>query len=366
MMKSSEGVQQSRNRLDAEIGAWKQKVEARLSRVFKYYPRELPLGEKSVRRAVDLLKDFTLRAASKRVRAYLVKVGFIATGEHERPALIDVAAAVELIQTYLLVHDDIIDRDETRRGGPTVHAALRRTLSGPYSDRQRVSNDLALLLGDLAFSWAIRLVVESDWPSERRIRALTALLRTHETCVGGQYLDVQPRDRNSLTREHVISIAQRKTASYTFVGPLTAGAYLGGANAATIDALSRYGVSVGTAYQWIDDLDDIMALRSGAARSNDLDEGKVTAIVLATRKSLKSSDRKVFDQLILKPRRSESELSRLQKYVERADVESIVRAEAGHFIKKGLSSLKRSRTIGPKARQCLIELGRYILGLRTE
>ncbi len=352
--------------LQTEIADWKRQVERRLERVFQEYPSQLPIGTPEVKSAIRLLREFTLRAASKRVRAYLVRLGYESRSARVPQGLIDVAAAVELIQTYLLIHDDIIDRDEVRRGGPTVHAALRAQLTVPVLERRRLSNSLALLIGDLAFSWAMRLVSESPFPAERRLRALRVLLTTHETCVGGQYLDVLPVSEISLTRERVEAIARRKTASYTFVGPLCAGAYLAGASETTIRALSAYGESVGMAYQWIDDLDDVLALKQGARSSNDLDEGKGTAVVIATRKLLRPSERRRFDALLRKVPKTPLALRRLTRYVHEAKVEKMVRAEAAHFVQRGIRALASPAALRSAARGRLREVSHFILGVKTE
>ena len=114
-----------------------------------------------------------------------------------------------------------------------------------------------MLIGDLAFSWSVHLLVDSDWSPKRRSQALRALLSSHETCVGGQYLDVLPPTPRFLTKQHVTEIASRKTASYTLIGPLTVGAELAGAPRKTIEALQAFGRSAGLAFQWIDDLNDL-------------------------------------------------------------------------------------------------------------
>jgi geranylgeranyl pyrophosphate synthase len=122
----------------------------------------------------------------------------------------------------------------------------------------------------------------------------------------------------------------------------------------------------GTAYQWIDDLDDVLALKSGAKRSNDLDEGKITAVVLAVRQTLKPAERRTFDRLLLNPHRQSHEYTRLQSMVERANVEPIVRREARQMITKALTSLQRCRSIERGTVDRLTDLSCTILGCPTE
>lgn len=352
--------------LPQAIADWKKRVETRLTGVFGNYSQRLPLDCRPMRQAVEILKEFSLRSASKRIRAFLVKVGYEASGRQAPPALIDIAAAIELLQVYLLIHDDIIDREITRRGGPTVHQALFQYFKKQSGGDRRLANDLAILIGDLAFSWSMHLITDSTWPAGRRLKAMAALLSTHEVCVGGQYLDVLPTGRPALTKRHVIEIASRKTASYTFVGPLTVGAVLAGAPKQAIQSLTRYGQLAGLAFQWVDDLNDLTEALTSGKLSSDIQERKITAVVMAARRRLNPADRRQLDKLIINPTHDQARSFQVQRLIRQARVETVVRQEASRYLTRGLTALQSTKSIPRPTLHILTELGQYVLGLTRE
>ncbi|RLF27400.1 MAG: polyprenyl synthetase family protein, partial [Thermoplasmata archaeon] len=149
--------------LRSELGRRKSLVEGRLREFFEERRGKL---DGILREALDALEDLTLRGG-KRVRASLVMMGYRAATGEEPGQILDPAAAVELLQSYLLIHDDVMDRSDLRRGGPTVH----RMFSERYGD-EWLGISLAITVGDLADSYAQQLIAESDFPPENVLAAL--------------------------------------------------------------------------------------------------------------------------------------------------------------------------------------------------
>jgi len=166
---------------------------------------------------LERVRDLTLRGG-KRFRAALVFAGArLVDPEADRePAVGDAAAALEILHTYFLIHDDIMDEDELRRGGPSVHAALARALGDA-----KLGRDLAILAGDLACALHERLVAGLAAAAERRARAAQLFARMHADVIVGQTLDLLGGAASE-------EVAAHKTASYTTVGPIAIGAALAG------------------------------------------------------------------------------------------------------------------------------------------
>jgi geranylgeranyl diphosphate synthase type I len=226
-------------------------------------------------RARQQVRQFALRPG-KRIRPLLVMIGHgIATGAAEPdPAVIRTAAALELLHTFLLVHDDVADRATTRRGGPSLNRMLAR---GRFGD------DLAVVMGDHLFARAIELILESG--SSRASDAARCLLQACRFTAAGQLLDLQlsRAPLGEVTLFQTLKVAQLKTARYAFVAPLICGAILGGADEALKDALERAGRNAGIAFQLRDDLLGLFGdgERSGKSSSTDYFEGKRTFPVIA-------------------------------------------------------------------------------------
>ncbi len=181
--------------------------------------------------------------------------------------VIDACAGLEVLQTYLLIHDDWMDGDDERRGGPSAHAALRARFAPHLAD------SLAILAGNLACAWSWRL-----FGSDPRVREV--VLRMHEEVLVGQALDL-------MAVEDVARMHRLKTGSYTLRGPMALGAVLGGASDAALAALDALAVPLGEAFQLRDDLLGTYGdpRDTGKPAGNDLRAGKRTALVLAAQKS---------------------------------------------------------------------------------
>lgn len=202
--------------------------------------------------------DLTLRAG-KRTRAFLVWLSYQTTNNSRLtinkkiPApLLSVMMALELFQTFALIHDDIIDKDLERRGGPTVHEHFRlktQTAKLKTQDPKHVGMSLAILAGDLALGWAWELMDETGSETVQKLFS-----QMSQETIFGQTLDVF-REQTGKPIDKA-RIDELKTAYYGVVRPLELGAVLAGASPKTLKALGLYGLVVGAAFQLRDDVLD--------------------------------------------------------------------------------------------------------------
>ncbi|MBM4777027.1 MAG: polyprenyl synthetase family protein [Archangiaceae bacterium] len=244
-------------------------------------------------RAMVELRAYTLRPA-KRVRPTLLLAGWaMASGELTRgvpEGVKQFAAGLELLHTFMLIHDDVADRAATRRGGPSLHRALSSGKAG---------EDLAVVVGDHVYSRAVEVMLTSGMPhAAEATRYMMAICR--HTAVG-QYLDIDlaRTPLQDVTIFQTLKVANLKTARYGFVAPLVAGAMLGGADKALLEQLERVGRQVGLAFQLRDDLiglfgDDSVAGKDGGG---DFVEGKRTFPVVAAWTRADSAGRAKLEQL---------------------------------------------------------------------
>ena len=257
--------------------------------------------------AAEAVERLALRGG-KRMRAALVVVGFDACGgqgrgegasasdeEHVRALLRSVdraAVAVELLQVYLLIHDDWMDDDDVRRGGPTVHVTLRERLG-----TKQLGDAGAVLAGDLACAYAQEALFEVPLAAERLLGAARAFAQIQEHVVMGQLAEMSPivaASRSATPRSAAPAtfelIYALKTASYTVTGPLALGAYLAGASDARVAQLAQYGRALGIAFQLRDDLLGVFGDPSATGKpvGNDIRQGKRTALVSELRGDARS------------------------------------------------------------------------------
>lgn len=232
--------------------------------------------------AAEAVQALTLRGG-KRLRAALVAVGFAAHGSAPTWSPCESAmVAVELLQTYLLIHDDWMDGDELRRGGPSVHAQLREQLGTPA-----LADAAAILAGDLASAYAQEALLETALAPERVLRAARVFARTQVDVVSGQIAEMcaARTDRDAPPPPSIEAVYALKTASYTVKGPLLLGAALAGADEARATALGRFARPLGIAFQLRDDLLGLFGdtAETGKPVWSDLRQGKRTALIAELR-----------------------------------------------------------------------------------
>ncbi|WP_010540574.1 polyprenyl synthetase family protein [Dietzia alimentaria] len=238
-----------------------------------------------VDRLAGLLADFVL-GGGKRMRPRFALAGYAAVdsvGAHVPDEVVTACAALELIQACALVHDDIIDASDTRRGRPTVHRSvesLHRDL-GWDGDPGRYGESQAILIGDLALTWADEMFVTSGVESAALSRALVPWYSMKTEVLSGQMLDILAEASDATDEETPARVNRFKTAAYTVERPLHIGAELAGARPETIAALREFGVAVGQAFQLRDDMLGVFGDPeiTGKPSGDDLREGKRTLLL---------------------------------------------------------------------------------------
>jgi isopentenyl-diphosphate delta-isomerase type 1 len=242
-------------------------------------------------------------AGGKRLRPAFAYWGHRATGAAHDDGVVVAGAALELLHTFALLHDDVMDRSDRRRDRPTAHRALaaRHRRDGLDGDDAWFGTSAAILAGDLAFLWSNRLLDEAPVGPEALARARAVFQRLCTEVIGGQYLDLRLTDgdgrgatgsdasrpgragaggADDLARH----VALLKSARYTVTRPLQLGAALGDpGRAAGLDAaLTAYGDAVGLAFQLRDDVLGLFGdpAVTGKSRLDDLRAGKHTLLVV--------------------------------------------------------------------------------------
>ncbi len=209
------------------------------------------------------IREYILRPA-KRIRPLFLVAGYgLGMGRWEWPAgLVRFAAASELLHGFMLVHDDIADRAESRRGGPSLHRML---------GEEHLGEDLAVVAGDHLYARAIEAMLRSGFAEAPR--AVTYYLGICRHTAVGQYLDLKMAQvpLQEVTLKAVLKVALHKTAKYGFIAPLCSGAILAGAPNALLSNLSRVGRLAGVAFQLRDDLIGLFGDQGLSGKSDGAD-----------------------------------------------------------------------------------------------
>ena len=303
-----------------------------------------PLGPDAARlveaaqRAVD---------GGKRLRAMFGHWGFQAvrepSGDEERTALMSATAALELLHASALVHDDLMDASDTRRGRPSVHRAFaqRHREAGWRGDPEQYGAAAAVLLGDLLLSWADERLRTCGLPAPVVLEALRLFDTTRSEVVAGQFLDVSVQARGDADVDQAMRVLRYKSAKYSVERPLQVGAALAGGSPATLAALSAYGVPVGEAFQLRDDLLGVFGdpALTGKPAGDDLSEGKRTVLVALALRASSPADARRLDEALGTPLDA-GQVAELQRVIERSGAVAEVERRIEELTARALRALE--------------------------
>lgn len=291
-----------------------------------------------------------LLAGGKRLRAAFCYWGWRAAGAPDSEEAVRAASALELLQGCALVHDDVMDNSDTRRGQPAAHrrfAELHRSAQWA-GDPVAFGLGGAVLLGDLLLSWADELLLTCGLPlpALARGKAVYDVMRTE--LMGGQYLDLLEQAQRCDSVADALQVARYKSAKYTIERPLHLGSALAGGSEPLIEALRAFGLHLGEAFQLRDDVLGVLGDPSltGKPAGDDLREGKRTVLVLTALAAATAGQRDVLAAGIGDPRLTDEGVARLREII--VDTGSVDRVESmiEQAADAALDHLRRARTLG--------------------
>ncbi len=267
-----------------------------------------PVGEE-----LGPLVDSVVRliAGGKRLRAAFLYWGYRSAGRADSEALIRLSCAMEFFQAAALLHDDVMDGSDTRRGMPSAHRALaaHHAEAGWLGDSDRFGESGAILAGDLCLQWSDEMYATSGLPLAELERGRRTFDTMRTQLMGGQYLDLleSARGWDRLDTAGRIASARNviryKSAKYTIEHPLLIGAAVGGVPADDLAHLSDYGLALGEAFQLRDDVLGVFGdpELTGKPAGDDLREGKRTVLVALALDAADTDQLALMDKLFGQP-----------------------------------------------------------------
>jgi len=295
-------------------------------------------------REVDLLyrmmRDYPSRTA-KGMRPFLCVTTCRAAGGKEDDALLT-AACIELFQNWILIHDDIEDGSELRRGEPALH--------------KKYAEPLALNAGDAlhARTWEALIKNERRLGTRKTLAVMTEFSRMVNQTTEGQHMELGwvAAKRWDLKEKDYFEMCVRKTSWYTVASPCRLGAIVAGAPAGVLKDLQEFGVKLGVAFQIQDDSLNLVgdATKYGKAKSDDILEGKRTLILLHLLAVASQSERDRVISIMNKDRsaKTSEDVSYVLSLIDRYDAIGFARKRAAELLKEALGTLRRIRWEGDK------------------
>lgn len=234
-----------------------------------------------IRQFVDHTAEFTLRGG-KRLRPALMYYSYRLFASDKLDEVIKTSIFIELIQSFLLIHDDIMDKADLRRGKATLHKIYEEnSRSLGFNDDTHFGNTMAILAGDLACQFAYEIVNGSSFDDASKTRLTGLIAKEISEVIFGQIIDIMLSYQKEFSEAEVTAVHQYKTATYTFRLPMFAGATLAGVDKDKFAIIEKYALPCGIAFQIRDDILGIYGddENTGKSSTSDIKEGKKTLLV---------------------------------------------------------------------------------------
>jgi len=283
-----------------------------------------------------VLHRFVL-AGGKRLRPLFCYWGWRGSGGPDNAPIVAAAAALELFHAFALIHDDILDGSDRRRGQPSVHRIFAdlHARSGWRGDPEAYGRDAALLCGDLCAAWSAQMFHDCGLDPARVRRGLAVFARMRAEVIAGEFLDVVAAAGDGSVAS-ALAVVRMKTARYTVTRPVQIGAALAGADPDTVAALADFGDPLGDAFQLRDDLLGVFGDPTVTGKSNldDLREGKPTVLMALARQAADASRAARLRALVGDPELDHGGAAEVRAIIEatgaRERVERMIRSRVDH------------------------------------
>ncbi|MCK5289942.1 MAG: polyprenyl synthetase family protein, partial [Candidatus Aenigmarchaeota archaeon] len=352
-----------------ELEIYKKIVDSELEKFFDSKIEEIGDPNDPYSKVTSFLKDYTLRGG-KRIRPAFTYYSYLLFAEADSclDDVIKASIAHELKQAYYLIHDDITDKSDERRGGPSMHKMLeewymqQKDIS--VEDAKYMGISMAIFVGDQANAFAYEAITQTKLSKEKRFDVIEILNDTDLDTLHGQVLDIQSGITQKMsTEEEFLNIHELKSAIYTIRSPLLIGAMLAGASEEEQKILSDYALPLGQAFQLQDDILGLFGneKKLGKPASSDLAEGKKTLLMIKALENAKHSEKRIINECLGNPNITESMVKQVQDIVRNTGSLDYSVNLAKDLISESKEYLNQLENVNPDAKEFLLAFADYML-----
>lgn len=315
----------------------------------------------------EMIRDFVL-SGGKRIRPALVYYGYLAAGGSDNENIVKASMSIELAHIFLLIHDDIIDRDNMRHNSPTVHEKYRawgEELKLNKNEAEHFGNSMAIVAGDVVYSMANEIIYTSDFSPKIILSALKKIQKIVYRTIPGEMLDILMEAKKTATEDEIMRMYEGKTARYTFEGPLHLGVALAGKgdDEKLLKTFTKYSLLAGKAFQLQDDILGIFGdqQKIGKTVGADVIEGKQTLLFIKALELGNPEQRKKIKQFFGKKDLDLSELKIFRRIIKDTGSLKYSQDLSSDLIEKALVTLEKHKFENAEAQLFLKGIAEYII-----
>lgn len=345
------------------LAEFKKKVDPEIR---KYFDAAIEETEKIDRNVAGSLKQAKkiIMAGGKRARAAFMYYGYLAAGGKDLEKILKTSISIELIHLFLLIHDDIIDKDNKRHGVATLHNYYsqkgKRFLRN--NDPEHFGASMAIIIGDTISTLGSQVIFESGFSPELIVRALNKLQKIVSMTVIGESEDIHIEKKKQASVREILKMYEYKTAKYTIEGPLHLGAILAGAEDKLLKTFSAYSIPVGIAFQIQDDILGIFGdeKKLGKPVGSDIRQGKYTILVAKAVEKASAKQRNIIKNILGKSDLTKNELEMFRNIVIETGALDYAKNMAVKLANQGKRAIEKEK-INPEAKEFLTGIAEYMV-----
>lgn len=328
---------------------FKSRIDADLAKYFALKDKETSEITPYINQFLNYLKDYTLQGG-KRLRPALLYHTYKAFGGKLDSAIVWLSMYLELLQSYLLIHDDWIDHSDKRRGHPTLHKIYeQQAKDSQYKEDEHYGASLAVMLGDYASQLVFEIIASADLDKAKLLELSGHTAREVSDVIFGQCHDILLSFEKDYSFDDIVFVQYYKTAKYTYELPVIAGANLVGITEDQNESLMTYSTNAGVAFQMYDDILGLFGndKTTGKSTLDDLREGKKTLLILKAYEKANSSQKKIFDQYLGNQKITDEQGDKIRQIVEETGSLEFSKSKCAELLDashKALHTLKLPKT----------------------
>lgn len=321
-----------KERIDTRIKEYIPLLSEQIDNEFGLYPEEA-------------FKPFAsyMSRGGKRIRGSLTMLSYEMYGGKDMKMITNAAMAIEMLQSYLLMMDDIQDRSDTRRGGPAAHIMLRDYHKNHFSkgDPYHFGVSIAMNSYNIGCHAALGVITSLDVEPSIVIKALNNIHKCYIITSHGQTMDIFGEVTDGFDEEDINNVLLWKTAYYTFLNPLQFGAILAGANERDLSFIYEYSIPAGKAFQITDDILGTFGneFESGKSPMDDIRDGKKTILITKALEMSNESQAKLLNNSLGKSSLTMDELRDCQRIIEETGALEYAKGIAEDYVTEAAAAL---------------------------
>ncbi len=346
-----------------ELSIFKEEFDIVLEKFFNDIIEESKKKDNLIVGALKHVKRITM-SGGKRLRPALMFYGYMGVGGDRRKEILQASISVELIHTFLLIHDDIIDRDNKRHGVMTTHLKYENMHKSLFwnDSSEHFGTAMAIIIGDMVAALGNQALYCSKFKADILIKALRKLQEVVANTVIGEAKDVLISFRGDATEKEILDVCNLKTAKYTIESPLQLGAILANADEELLRQISKLAIPMGIAFQIQDDILGVFGSEKkiGKPVGSDIAEGKQTILVSQVRKMGDKDQVREINSMLGKSKITIDEVEKFRNIIIETGSLDYAKDLVKKYIKKSKEEILKV-DLNKKSREFLMGIADYMM-----